>query len=77
MPPKAVLEPIWRDESIRINRGQNKDFEEHACTQPAPKNYVKKSQKIVIHSDSNDKPKPANIKAKSLLLCQLLFSANT
>ena len=64
MSPKAVPEPISRDKSVRINRGHHRHFEEHASAQPAPKNHVKKPQQVVIHSDSDDEPKPANIKAK-------------
>ena len=62
--PKSVPEPNSREKSVRINCGQNRNFEEHTSGQSAPKNLVKKSQQIVLHSDSDDEPKLANIKAK-------------
>ena len=83
MPPEAVPEPILHDKSVRINRGQNRHFEEHASARPALKNCVKKSQQIVIHSDSDDEPKPANIKAKKppplpvVVLGEYLINAKT
>ena len=83
MSPKAVPEPISHDKSVRINCGQNRHFEEHASAQPAPKNHVEKPQQIVIHSDSDNEPKPVNIKTKKppplpvVVLGEYLINAKT
>ena len=83
MPPEAVPEPISHDKSVYINHRQNRHFEEHASAGPAPKNHIKKPQQIVIHSDSDDEPKPVNNKAKKpssllvVVLSKYLINAKT
>ena len=83
MPLKAVPELISHDKNIYINCGQHRHFEEHASARPAPKNCVKKLQQIVIHSDSDNEPKPVNIKTKKppplpvVVLGEYLINAKT